>query len=74
MVIYYIKYNFRVLFTPSGVKSTQKLWSSKSFVSDEKTTWSNEQSTDQKKYLSKSKKWSFWKYSSTNISESIQAK
>ena len=40
----------------SGVKSTRKLYSSKSFVTDKKTTWSKVQSTDQKKYLSKSKK------------------
>ena len=39
----------------NGVKSTQKLYSSKSFVTDKKTTWSKVQSTDQKKYLSKSK-------------------
>ena len=42
--------------TGSGVKSTQKWYSSKSFVTDKKTTWSKVQSTDQKKYLSKSKK------------------
>ena len=40
----------------SGVKSTRKLHSSKSFVTDKKTTRSRVQSTDQKKYLSKSKK------------------
>ena len=40
----------------SGVKSTRKLYSSKSFVTDKKNTWSKVQSTDQKKYLSKSKK------------------
>ena len=43
-------------FISSGVKSTWKLYSSKSFVTDKKTTWSKVQSTDQKKYLSKSKK------------------
>ena len=37
-------------------KKTRKLYSSKSFVTDKKTTWSKVQSTDQKKYLSKSKK------------------
>ena len=44
------------LLTISGVKSTRKLYSSKSFVTDKKTTRSKVQSTDQKKHLSKSKK------------------
>ena len=30
----------------SGVKSTRKLYSSKSFVTDKKNTWSKVQSTD----------------------------
>ena len=42
--------------TCSDVKSTRKLYSSKSFVTDKKTTLSEVQSTDQKKYLGKSKK------------------